>query len=77
MVDVQVNVLRNINKPVFRKDRYEMEIDERTAYGTVVLNVTAVDTDFVDQPGVSINFRNNESLCCCFSQYLEVKEHIN
>ena len=53
MVDVQVNVLRNLNKPVFRQNLYEVEVDERTAYGTVVLNVTADDIDFIDQPGVS------------------------
>ena len=53
VVEVQINVLRNLNRPTFRKDLYEVEVDERTAYGTVILNVTADDIDFIDQPGVS------------------------
>ena len=53
VVEVQINVLRNLNKPAFRQNLYEVEVDERTAYGTVILNVTADDIDFIDQPGVS------------------------
>ena len=53
VVEVQINVLRNLNKPAFRQNLYEVEVDERTAYGTVILNVTADDIDFLDQPGVS------------------------
>ncbi len=52
VVDVQVNVLRNLNEPVFRQKLYEVQIDERMAYGTIILNVTADDLDFMEQPGV-------------------------
>ncbi len=52
-VDVQVNVLRNAHGPVFRPEPYEVNINERFAYGTVVVNVTADDLDFMEQAGVS------------------------
>ena len=52
-VDVQVNVLRNQFKPIFQQNLYEVTVDERMAYGTVVMNVSASDSDSTEQPGVS------------------------
>ena len=50
---VQINVLRNINEPVFPKTIETIEVDESRPPGSVILNITATDSDALRQPGVS------------------------
>ena len=44
---VTIIVLRNINAPVFQPTSYEVTIDEGTAVGTNIVQVTARDADNV------------------------------
>ena len=50
--DVQVNVLRNENRPRFVSDYINATIAETVTYGTVIVTATATDQDAVQQPEV-------------------------
>ena len=52
--EVQINVWRNLYDPRFDQAVREIEVDERMAAGSIVLNVTAFDPDAREQPNVSI-----------------------
>lgn len=55
---VYVNVLRNLNPPVFVQKVYNATISEYTAIQTFVIQVRATDQDAIRNPLVSILMSN-------------------
>ncbi|KAK3089813.1 hypothetical protein FSP39_006721 [Pinctada imbricata] len=43
--DVTINMLRNVNPPIFSSETYSVRIAEETAVGTLVIDTTATDSD--------------------------------
>ena len=49
--DVTITIRRNVNSPVFNRLTYTVQVPEREAIGTQIVQVTATDGDLVSEAG--------------------------